>query len=71
DGLRETNLEGLGSLCMGFLPLIRSPELTSRHRGHALRVFNTLQPIIERKIDLYLTGGVPPSSTDLEQYATR
>ncbi|WP_234785919.1 hypothetical protein, partial [Pseudomonas amygdali] len=39
DGLRETNLEGLGSLCMGFLPLIRSPELTSRHRGHALRVF--------------------------------
>ncbi|MBN4174276.1 hypothetical protein GSU75_01481 [Pseudomonas savastanoi pv. phaseolicola] len=71
DGLRETNLEGLGSLCMGFLPLIRSPELTSRHRGHALRVFNTLQPIIERKIDLYLTGGIPPSSTDLEQYATR
>ncbi len=71
DGLRETNLEGIGSLCMGFLPLIRSPELTSRHRGHALRVFNTLQPIIERKIDLYLTGGVPPSSTDLEQYATR
>ncbi|WP_328590138.1 XopAD/skwp family type III secretion system effector, partial [Pseudomonas amygdali] len=71
NGLRETNLEGLGSLCMGFLPLIRSPELTSRHRGHALRVFNTLQPIIERKIDLYLTGGVPPSSTDLEQYATR
>ncbi|KWT36120.1 XopAD/skwp family type III secretion system effector, partial [Pseudomonas amygdali] len=71
DGLRETNLESLGSLCMGFLPLIRSPELTSRHRGHALRVFNTLQPIIERKIDLYLTGGVPPSSTDLEQYATR
>ncbi|EGH19147.1 hypothetical protein Pgy4_39895, partial [Pseudomonas savastanoi pv. glycinea str. race 4] len=39
-------------MCMGFLPLIRSPELTSRHRGHALRVFNTLQPIIERKIDL-------------------
>nr|WP_015060666.1 XopAD/skwp family type III secretion system effector [Pseudomonas savastanoi]CBZ39966.1 conserved hypothetical protein [Pseudomonas savastanoi pv. savastanoi] len=71
DGLRETNLEGLGSLCMGFLPLIRSPELTSRHRGHALRVFNTLQPIIERKIDLYLTGGVPPSSNDPEQYATR
>ncbi|WP_259472284.1 XopAD/skwp family type III secretion system effector [Pseudomonas syringae] len=71
DGLRETNLEGIGSLCMGFLPLIRSPELTSRHRGHALRVFNTLQPIIERKIDLYLTGGVPPSSTDPEQYATR
>ncbi|WP_272940756.1 XopAD/skwp family type III secretion system effector, partial [Pseudomonas savastanoi] len=71
NGLRETNLEGIGNLCMGFLPLIRSPELTSRHRGHALRVFNTLQPIIERKIDLYLTGGVPPSSTDLEQYATR
>ncbi|MBB6299374.1 hypothetical protein GGE56_007738, partial [Rhizobium leguminosarum] len=57
DRLRETNLESIGNLCMGLLPLIRSPELNSRHRGHALRVFNTLQPIVERKIDLYLTGG--------------
>ncbi|MFB9087749.1 hypothetical protein ACFFW8_25750 [Erwinia tracheiphila] len=71
DGLRETNLESLGSLCMGLLPLIRSPELTSRHRRHALRVFNTLQPIVGRKIDLYLSGGVPQSSTDPEQYTTR
>ncbi|MBP2449648.1 shikimate kinase/glutaredoxin-related protein [Rhizobium leguminosarum] len=71
DRLRETNLESIGNLCMGLLPLIRSPELKSRHRGHALRVFNTLQPIVERKIDLYLTGGDSQSSTDIDQHATR
>ncbi|WP_348649607.1 shikimate kinase, partial [Rhizobium leguminosarum] len=71
DRLRETNLEGIGNLCMGLLPLIRSPKLNSRHRGHALRVFNTLQPIVERKIDLYLTGGDSQSSTDIDQHATR
>ncbi|WP_184328264.1 XopAD/skwp family type III secretion system effector [Rhizobium leguminosarum] len=71
DRLRETNLESIGNLCMGLLPLIRSPELTPRHRGHALRVFNTLQPIVERKIDLYLTGGDSQSSTDIDQHATR
>nr|WP_238135718.1 XopAD/skwp family type III secretion system effector [Xanthomonas fragariae] len=71
DGLRETNLEGLGSLCMGLLPLIRSPELTPRHRGHALRVFNTLQPIVARKIDSYLTVGGSRASAQTEQHATR
>ncbi|QNH23711.1 XopAD/skwp family type III secretion system effector [Xanthomonas theicola] len=71
DGLRETNLEGLGNLCMGLLPVIRSPELTPRHRGHALRVFNTLQPIVERKIDLYLTVGGSRASAETEQHATR
>ncbi|UKR53119.1 type III effector protein [Xanthomonas fragariae] len=71
DGLRETNLEGLGNLCMGLLPLIRSPELTPRHRGHALRVFNTLQPIVARKIDSYLTVGGSRASAQTEQHATR
>ncbi|RVL88284.1 hypothetical protein CN136_37035, partial [Sinorhizobium meliloti] len=71
DRLRETNLESIGNLCMGLLPLVRSSELNSRHRGHALRVFNTLQPIVERKIDLYLTGGGSQSSTDIDQHATR
>ncbi|WP_083215102.1 XopAD/skwp family type III secretion system effector [Xanthomonas fragariae] len=71
DGLRATNLEGLGSLCMGLLPLIRSPELTPRHRSHALSVFNTLQPIVERKIALYLTVGGSPASAQTEQHATR
>ncbi|KPL48829.1 hypothetical protein XAXN_11245, partial [Xanthomonas axonopodis] len=46
EGLRQTSLEGIGSLCMGLLPLIRSPELRPRHRVQALRVFNTLQPIV-------------------------
>ncbi|WP_372469391.1 XopAD/skwp family type III secretion system effector [Xanthomonas dyei] len=71
DGLRQTSLEGIGSLCMGLLPLIRSPDLAPRHRGQALRLFNTLQPIAARKIDLYLSGGGGRSSADIEQHATR
>ncbi|HHZ33120.1 TPA: hypothetical protein HH295_21600, partial [Xanthomonas vasicola pv. zeae] len=31
DGLRQTSLEGIGSLCMGLVPFIRSPELRPRH----------------------------------------
>ncbi|WP_407471467.1 XopAD/skwp family type III secretion system effector [Xanthomonas campestris pv. raphani] len=71
DGLRETNLEGLGSLCMGLLPLIRSPELMSRHRSRTLGVFNALQPILERKIDLYLASGGSRASAETEHHATR
>ncbi|CAD7729990.1 hypothetical protein LMG31884_44240 [Xanthomonas hydrangeae] len=71
DGLRQTSLEGIGSLCMGLLPLIRSPELSPRHRGQALRVFDTLQPIAARKIDLYLRDDGTRASADIEQHATR
>ncbi|WDM67251.1 MULTISPECIES: XopAD/skwp family type III secretion system effector [Xanthomonas] len=71
DGLSQTSLEGIGSLCMGLLPFIFSPELSSRHRGQALHVFNRLQPIVARKIDLYLSGGGPQPSADTERYATR
>ncbi|MDH4909949.1 hypothetical protein MN091_20800 [Xanthomonas euvesicatoria] len=71
DGLRQTSLEAIGSLCMGLLPLIRSPELRSRHRGQALRVFDALQPIVARKIDLYLRGGEEGASADVEEHATR
>lgn len=71
DGLRQTSLEEIGSLCMGLLPLIRSPELARRHRGQALRVFDTLQPIVARKIDLYLRGGEEGASAGIEQHATR
>ncbi|OOW71016.1 hypothetical protein Xmar_18615 [Xanthomonas axonopodis pv. martyniicola] len=72
DGLRQTSLEGIGSLCMGLLPLIRSPELSPRHRVQALRVFDTLQPIVARKIDLYLGGGDGArASAGIEQHATR
>ncbi|WP_101064834.1 XopAD/skwp family type III secretion system effector [Xanthomonas phaseoli] len=71
DGLRQTSLEGIGSLCMGLLPLIRSPELIPRHRVQALRVFDTLQPIVARKIDLYLRGDGARASADIEQHATR
>ncbi|APP00702.1 type III secretion system effector XopAD [Xanthomonas perforans] len=71
DGLRQTSLEGIGSLCMGLLPLIRSPELAPRHRGQALHVFDTLQPIVARKIELYLRGDGARASADIEQHATR
>ncbi|WP_153043139.1 XopAD/skwp family type III secretion system effector [Xanthomonas nasturtii] len=71
DGLRQASLEGIGSLCMGLLPLIRSPELRPRHRGQALRVFDALQPIVARKIDLYLRGGEKGASADIEEHATR
>ncbi|WP_127165668.1 XopAD/skwp family type III secretion system effector [Xanthomonas euvesicatoria] len=71
DGLRQTSLEGIGSLCMGLLPLIRSPELAPRHRGQALPVFDTLQPIVARKIDLYLGGDGARASAGIEQHATR
>ncbi|MGK9145397.1 hypothetical protein KXR77_18130 [Xanthomonas euvesicatoria] len=71
DGLRQTSLEGIGSLCMGLLPLIRSPELSPRHRVQALRVFDTLQPIVARKIDLYLGGDGARASAGIEQHATR
>ncbi|MFA1286307.1 XopAD/skwp family type III secretion system effector [Xanthomonas axonopodis pv. nakataecorchori] len=71
DGLRQTSLEGIGSLCMGLLPFIRSPELRPRHRVQALRVFDTLQPIVARKIDLYLDGNGARASAGIEQHATR
>ncbi len=71
DGLRQTSLEAIGSLCMGLLPLIRSPELRPRHRGQALRVFDALQPIVARKIDLYLGADGARASADIEQHATR
>ncbi|CAD0308877.1 hypothetical protein CFBP498_09150 [Xanthomonas hortorum pv. vitians] len=71
DGLSQTSLEGIGSLCMGLLPFIFSPELSPRHRGQALNVFNRLQPIVARKIDLYLSGGGARASADIEQHATR
>ncbi|AZM72192.1 XopAD/skwp family type III secretion system effector [Xanthomonas vasicola] len=71
DGLRQTSLEGIGNLCMGLLPLIHSPELKPRHRVQALRVFNTLQPIVARKIDLYLGGDGARASAGIEQHATR
>jgi len=71
DELRDTSLEGIGSLCMGLLPLILSPELAPRHRRQTLCMFDRLQPIVARKIDLYLSSGGAPSSAEIEQHATR
>ncbi|BCN11817.1 XopAD/skwp family type III secretion system effector [Ralstonia pseudosolanacearum] len=54
--LRDEPLETIGNLCLGLLPLARSPELV-RHRASALRAFDALQPIVARKIDSYLRQG--------------
>ncbi|RIJ86910.1 Type III effector protein (Skwp5) [Ralstonia solanacearum] len=55
--LRDQRLETVGNLCLGLLPLARSPEL-ARHRVPALKAFESLQPIVARKIDSYLRQGV-------------
>ncbi|MFP4833971.1 XopAD/skwp family type III secretion system effector [Paraburkholderia sp. BR10879] len=52
-GLRDEPLESVGNLCMGLLPLARSPQLR-RHRVGALHIFDALQPVVARKIDAYL-----------------
>ncbi|UIF88780.1 hypothetical protein KAF44_26290 (plasmid) [Cupriavidus necator] len=51
--LREEPLESVGTLCMGLLPLARSPQL-QRHRVRALQTFDALKPVVEHKIDAYL-----------------
>ncbi|UIF88817.1 hypothetical protein KAF44_26595 (plasmid) [Cupriavidus necator] len=51
--LREEPLESVGTLCMGLLPLARSPQLP-RHRVRALQTFDALKPVVEHKIDAYL-----------------
>lgn len=75
--LHETDLESIGNLCLGLLPLARSPEL-SRHRRQALSVFDEMQPIVARKIDRFLQGQEADDATTVasaaladEQHATR
>ncbi|MEZ0190487.1 XopAD/skwp family type III secretion system effector [Ralstonia solanacearum] len=54
--LRDQPLETVGNLCLGLLPLARSPEL-ARHRVPALKAFESMQSIMARKIDSYLRQG--------------
>ncbi|WP_445219707.1 XopAD/skwp family type III secretion system effector [Bradyrhizobium sp. Pa8] len=75
--LRETDLESLGNLCLGLLPLARSQELLRHHR-QALSVFNEMQPIVARKIDHFLQGQQADDATTVasaasadDQHATR
>src|SRR5438105_11777336 len=44
----------MGTLCAGLLPLVRGPEL-KRYQRDALKVLDRLQPIVARKIELFLT----------------
>lgn len=74
--LRETDLESMGNLCLGLLPLARSTEL-KRYRREALSVFNEMQPIVADKIDRFLQVqeagediATSAAATD-DQYASR
>ncbi|MGA4049337.1 XopAD/skwp family type III secretion system effector [Ralstonia nicotianae] len=71
-GLRDENLEAIGTLCLGLLPLARSSELAA-HRRQALGVFDAMQPIAARKVDGFLQAqrtGADAGVHD-ERYDTR
>ncbi|WP_174995747.1 DUF1601 domain-containing protein [Pandoraea horticolens] len=48
SGLPNDNLETLGNLCVGLLPLLRSTDL-SKHRAETLRLLMALYPHVTRK----------------------
>ncbi len=72
DGLRGENLESLGTLCMGLVPVLRSPDLV-RHREAALKLMNRLQPIADRKLGMLLEEADPEpgAGQSKEQFDTR
>ncbi len=51
--LRNESLETMGNLCLGLLPLARSPVL-SAHRRRALSMLGAMQPIVARKIERFV-----------------
>ncbi|MFC3396868.1 XopAD/skwp family type III secretion system effector [Brenneria rubrifaciens] len=53
DRLRDNSLESVATLCLGLLPVARSPELL-RHRSLAVKTLEMLQPVVAQKIDGYL-----------------
>ncbi|AXV84016.1 type III effector protein (plasmid) [Ralstonia solanacearum] len=77
-GLRNENLETMGNLCLGLLPLARSPVLIA-HRRRALSVLGAIQPIVARKIERFVqarqstTGADPAVDTAMsdEPHGTR
>ncbi|MGC0016715.1 XopAD/skwp family type III secretion system effector [Ralstonia pseudosolanacearum] len=52
-GFKPDNLETLGSLAAGLLPLVRSPELKP-YRRDALRLLGLMQPDVARKVQCYV-----------------
>jgi len=62
------DLETLGNLSVALLPLARSPGLR-RHRRQALTVLNGLQPVVARKIDLFLTRSSERGPTEADDIA--
>ncbi|WP_409349092.1 XopAD/skwp family type III secretion system effector [Ralstonia syzygii] len=52
-GFKPDNLETLGTLAAGLLPLVRSPELKP-YRRDALRLLGQMQPDVARKVPHYV-----------------
>ncbi|WP_425332366.1 XopAD/skwp family type III secretion system effector [Ralstonia solanacearum] len=52
-GMREDSLETMGNLCLGLLPLARSPVLIA-YRRRALSVLGAIQPIVARKVERFV-----------------
>ena len=70
DDFRSQNLEALGNLCAGLLPLTRSPKLRT-HRVEALALLDAMHPAVDRKIQLYLRKLGPTTVHSAEPCDTR
>ncbi len=71
---KADDLETMGSLCAGLLPLLRGPQARGRqHRREALRLLDKARPVIDRKIDLHLASKAPAANVSQpgEAFATR
>ncbi len=61
-GFKQDNLETLGSLAAGLLPLVRSPELKT-FRADALRLLERIQPGVARKAQSYIEARIAPTAS--------
>jgi hypothetical protein len=53
DNLKTVNLETVGTLCIGLRPLLRNRRL-GQHKQACAQLLHQLQPIVERKLGLFL-----------------
>ncbi|WP_157771977.1 XopAD/skwp family type III secretion system effector [Ralstonia solanacearum] len=62
-GFRPDNLEALGNLLAGLLPLVRAPEL-AKHRADTLRLLERMQPTVMHKVQRYIDVCLTPTDPD-------
>ncbi len=61
-GFRPDDLEALGTLAAGLLPLVRAPEL-KLYRSSALRLLEQMQPDVARKVQNYADAHLASAGT--------